>query len=667
MTKKLTLLLRHARLLTLVAVLATCSLLGPAWAAAPPCPSGGKTFDASRDLARTIGGPNMLPNQTGVDSAPLMRAAISYVASHSEYSKITAEPGDYYFLSTIQVNFGTNLGSTEKSEYAYLEIGGSCLTLALKGASLNFAQPAYTALYINSCVSCMFRDFSIDYNQAASGQVNGQTVTGTMAFTQLMVKDVNTGNNSITFEVAPGSDDFTQYSTPYQLYQSQSPLGASLYGFDMRWGAPVYTYGRWGVETPENGSTTLTLDGPVQSIAPGDLFVLTARGGGPAISVASGSNGATMQNISVYGSGGPAIEVGPSDDFSILSMQIVPRPGSSRVLSTSAGGIELNNLGTNNKVQGSNVWGATDDSIAGNVEAYGVVQTVQPNIVQLNGKTNIQDGTLVFFVDGATGLPVGGSPPDAFRVQNYNASNYQLTLVPDPSSAAAPYDGVFDLDMYTNGTGLVITNNRIWNSFFARGIALSGITAAKIVNNTIIGTSQAGVYVGEALSCPKHTNCAYGPNSYVTISGNLLAYTNQGMTSIGAAMLGAIEISAFNSAGELLTYNPTKPNTNIIIADNSIAWTQRAGIWVGNVAAGVVSNNQFTGVGPGTVRGYPSFNGRGVDSHLPTGLTCDLAEQAFQLQIVNWCSSVQGAPAFPNAGFYCPTEIGPHCPAVTQW
>jgi hypothetical protein len=113
---------------------------------ASSCPAG-KIFDASRDLTRIAHlDANMLPNQPGVDSAPLLHAAINYVfSSNNAYSVVTADSGDYYFLSP-QVDYGTN----KVPKYAYVGVNGSCITVALKGASLNFAQPAYPAFYVNS-------------------------------------------------------------------------------------------------------------------------------------------------------------------------------------------------------------------------------------------------------------------------------------------------------------------------------------------------------------------------------------------------------------------------------------------------------------------------------------------------------------------------------------
>ena len=60
--------------------------------------------------------------------------------------------------------------------------------------------------------------------------------------------------------------------------------------------------------------------------------------------------------------------------------------------------------------------------------------------------------------------------------------------------------------------------------------------------------------------------------------------------------------------------------------------TPRTGIWVGNVATGVISNNTLTNtnLNPAIARG----------SHLPTGIDCQLAEQSFIQPIFTISSGV---------------------------
>ena len=227
----------------------------------------------------------------------------------------------------------------------------------------------------------------------------------------------------------------------------------------------------------------------------------------------------TLQHLSVYTSGGPAIEAGLSDNLSLIGIKVVPRPNSNRLMSTAAGGIELNGLGAGNLVQNNMIVGATDESIAGYASGYGVVTTpVSTNQFTLLGKSNLAVkpySTQISLLDGQTGLPLGGGQTgECFSVTGYDTTTYQMTVNPGltPSQQSAlPGSRVLNQPNYLQGLGLNVNHNIVMKSYLARGIAFTGISGGRFRNNIVIGTQQAGLYVGMSLPCKaSQPNCASG-------------------------------------------------------------------------------------------------------------------------------------------------------------
>ena len=576
-----------------------------------------QTLNLSTDLA-PIAGANMLPNMPRQDSAPLLNKALQYVAAHpGSYTRLIADPGDYYFLTATE---------SERGNSVYVAVQNlTGVTLDFHGANLLFTQPAYSAFYISNCTGCFFRDFTIDYT--------------TLPFTQLTVTEVHTKAQRIVGVLQPYLVSTLSYQNPHRLFCTQSQLVPPPYfgwgGFNTRNGVPQTVFGRWNVSPPANGcgsgtetgaeaagQVTLELNDDVSSIQAGDVFVVSARGGGPAVWIEA-STGATFQSVSIYTSGGPGIIASNPIQVSFLGVAVVPRPGTNRLASTMAGGIQLPGLGANNRVQNSTVIGTQDDSIAGNATALGAASATVPsgNTVTYappkGVKQPIPSGTVLFFAAQVTGLPVGQGPlgtPFTVQSSSVNGATFSITITPTPTPGEASSIANASLFNTVRGNGLTVTNNLVQNSFFARGIAFQGISGAVIGYNTILCTQEAGIAVDNSLAD------GFGPNYDVLIEHNLVAGANGGLAGIGSEMLGAIQALSLNgvSNGD---WSQTSPSHRILINDNQIVGTLRTGIWVGNVATGVVSNNKLvnTSLNPAIAPG----------SHLPTGMSSDFAEQSF--------------------------------------
>jgi hypothetical protein len=323
-------------------------------------------------------------------------------------------------------------------------------------------------------------------------------------------------------------------------------------------------------------------------------------------------------------------------------------------------------------VQNNMIVGATDDSIAGYASGYGVVTTpVSTNQFTLLGKSNLAVkpySTQISLLDGQTGLPLGGGQTgESFSVTGYDTTTYQMTVNPGltPSQQSAlPGSRVLNQPNYLQGLGLNVNHNIVMKSYLARGIAFTGISGGRFRNNIVIGTQQAGLYVGMSLPCKaSQPNCASGSVQDIDITSNSLIDTNLGLTGINGTMLGTLEVSAINAAGTLLPQQTAQPNHKIAIANNLVYRTMRAGVWVGSITGGVVAaNNMLADTSLGTGSAPPYNSGLGTTPHLPTGLSCQQAQTAFTYPVFGWCSTMQG---LADAGTACPAVVaGVHCDGV---
>jgi hypothetical protein len=450
-------------------------LAGEAQAYCLPWDHAATTFNASRDLNRIHPSlSDMTPNDEGVDSAPLLAAAIKYVIANRDCSKLVVDEGAYYF----------NKVSENKSKSAYVLIeNASSLNIDLRGANLVFKESFYSAFYIDNCNSCTLSNFSIDYQH--------------LPFTQLNV-------TKVTWEeiIAVPQPDWPNVD---QLYRHQSQVTGQFQsllfqGFDTRGGVPQYDYTAWTLLMPlppgkPSHPHRIPLDAtskPQRVIQEGDVFIVAARGGGPAI-YEENSAGTTFQNITIYTSGGPGIESWASKAMSFIGIQIVPNAG--RLVSTVAGGIQLNNMsGPGNVVRNCLIIGAQDDSIAGNMSVRLVSATV------VGGGIDIPvapPNNPVFFVNGTTGETIGG-PPTA---QNYNltlknGTTYSVDPPLTPKQANAFGTSlVYSWDQFAADKSVIVQDNKIWYSYLARGIAFVGVSGVEITHNVVVGTQQAGILV----------------------------------------------------------------------------------------------------------------------------------------------------------------------------
>lgn len=602
------------RLPVVVLALILASALSRAEAACIPG-SQSTVFNASHDLHKVwvkgVRYPNVEPNKTSVDSAPGLNAAVTYVVGNTACRQLTLDSGSYDFRALIKVG--------GRQTYLYVN-GGTDLSIDFRNAQFLFKESYFSALTVENCVNCNIRGFSIDYVH--------------LPFTELAVTKVSEQHRFIL--AVPLS---ATWPNPEQLYRHQASLGPVLCpsapdpktqssllplcppevaGFDTRGGTPLYADTDWQIALPLPEPHRIPLD-PEHVIAEGDIFIIAVRGGGPAI-YAKNDRADTFKDITIFTSGGPAIESWYSDGMVFLGITVAP--GTGRLVSTVAGGIQFDAMtGPGNRVQNSLIDGVQDDSIAGYPDTQSAsVATASTAAVTLTSAPPLSP---VFFVNGLTGNVVAGPPGQGRALFAAGPQTYEVVphLTAREARLVAPGGVAFSTAQFQPTDTLVVAHNRIANSYLARGIALSGVVGAEITRNTISNTQQAGIYLGTA---PPQ----FGPANDALIAENILTATNMGMSGVGTDMLGAIEVMAFGSNGNVFGGQPTR---KVFINHNTVMTTERTGIWVGNVAEGEIDSANV-------ISDYGLSHGNlGLTPHLNDGLQ-PYAPIAFKRAVFGWCT-----------------------------
>jgi len=552
-----------------------------------PCLFGAQptVLNMSHDLVTYgIAAANLQPDTPAQDARPLFEMAVSY-ATNNNIGTVTADPGSYYFLS---LHGGT-------TAHAYLNAAAN-VTIDWQGSDLYFANSNYAAITCANCSAVTLRNFTVDYQQ--------------LPFTQVMISAVDSGNGALTYTTMPGYQDPSAFNT------NRAPDGSdAIYVFIFRNGTPLATVGRLNGMRTVNGNviTISNTNAPwanssaLATIQPGDVAVYTDRSGPPALNFVQGQN-ITVHNASIYSSGQIALYFGRTLAPTADHVQVIPRPGTTRLISSNADGIHISfangaSTYTNNIVERTcddelaiaAEWIATVATTAG---AQGTV-TVTRSIVGVPFPEN----TPVSFVNPADDIVIGSatisteSPPSSAQTLAAGET-VVLTLSQPVSGIAAGYEMIY-ADSSKHGSGSVISGNVARQGVFSRGVWLSGVDNVNVHDNLITQTSKPGIFVEQLAAPPGAGNLLdTAPSSGVTIQNNMVDHSvNYGGISEGPLLdAGSIQILSVGGGSGQVT---SSPNSNIAIQNNLVSNAPRSAIRVENTSSGQVTGNSIQGYGSG--------------------------------------------------------------------
>ncbi len=513
---------------------------------------------------------NMIPGTPGLDSRPLFEAGVAY-ASKNQIPLVIADRGSYYFL-------------TQHSSFQHALLSAvSNVTVDLQYSDLYFALGNVVAIQALNTVNLTLRNFTVDYLQ--------------LPFTQLTVTSVNAATETVSFKQLgnyPLPSAFNSVTVPSNY------VNDGFFVFVFRNGQELRTTGRMQVTPPLNDSalqiTSTQLwsqSSNIATIQPGDTLVLTNRAGVGAIQSAS-STGFTLQRVSIYASGFIGVDTGFGSASTIDRVQIIPRPGTDRLISTNADGIHVGYAGANNIVSNNTVRRGCDDGIAIDGQWYAIVQAANTGAavqVARNSNSPLAIGTSFDFINYTNATVVGTatitaeSPPPS---QQTGVGGELITLTLDHAVTVQANFGVTPSDPSLRGSGTVISGNLVQEEVFVRGIYPAGVENVTVSDNMTEATNGPGILVeqDEALSYSYKT----GPSSGITIKNNIvdnaMGYGVPGIQLLVSAA--AINVVAYDQNFNWVT---TMPFSNISITGNFVTNSVRSGIRMENVASGQITGN----------------------------------------------------------------------------
>jgi uncharacterized protein (TIGR03437 family) len=534
----------------------------------------GQILNMSRDLvAKGIASSNMAPDTPNLDARPLFEASVAY-ASQNHIATITADPGAYYFLTRRNA-----------STHALLNAPAN-LMIDWQNSDLYFQFSNTAALQCNSCSGVILQNFTLDYQQ--------------LPFTQVTVTSVNA--NAQTFNFTPISG----YQTPADFNTNRaSDDSDAIWMFIFRNGVPIQQVGRLGAKRPVSGSAIAISDvndpwaraAQLSAIQPGDVAVFTDRGGPPAINIVNGSS-VTVRNASIYSSGQIGLYFGRTNGATADHVQVIPRPGTTRLISTNADGIHTSfalgaHIFTNNTVRRT-----CDDALAISAPWIANVTSVAGVTVKVTRSFSspFPAAAPVSFINPTTGAMTASaaivSESPAFDQQKLTDGEVvTLTLDRAVPGLAADF-GMVDNDPLKKGSGSVIANNTVQDGVFARAVWLAGVQNVSVHDNYIQRTSSNGIFIQQLGA----NNTDAGPSSEITIRNNLVdGAINYGNVSHGVAFAAAAIYSVTqNDSNAQVT---SSPHLNVSVTANRITNSARSAIRLENVNTGVISGNVIQGFG----------------------------------------------------------------------
>ncbi len=533
-----------------------------------------QVLNMSRDLvAKGIATSNILPDSPGLDTRPLFESAVAY-AIQNKVQTLIADPGAYYFLTL------------RNSSTHALVTGAANLTIDWQNSDLLFHSSNTAAVQFTNCSGLTMQNFTLDFQQ--------------LPFTQVTVTSVNAAAQTLNFTTIPGYQSPTDFNSNRAADSSDA-----IWLFIFRNGIPIQEVGRLSAARPVIGSTIAISDvadpwaKPAQlaAIQPGDTVVFTDRGGPPAINFVGGQNN-SIRNASIYSAGQIGLYFGRTNGATADHVQVIPKPGTTRLISTNADGIHTSfalgpNVFTNNIVRRT-----CDDALAISAAWLGTVSGITGATITVTRSfgSPFPVGAPVSFIapdtDAIAGTATIVSESPSFDQQHFTDGETVTLTLDRPISGLAANFGMTDSDPSKLGSGSVIAYNTVQDGVFARGVWLAGVQSVSVHDNYIQRSSSNGIFI-QQLSA---NNTDAGPSSGIAIRNNLVdnaihyANVSHGVTFAAASIY---SVSQNSSNAQVAT----SPHTNITVTGNRITNSARSAIRLENVNVGQVTDNIVQGFG----------------------------------------------------------------------
>ncbi len=534
-------------------------------------------LNLSQDLvSKGIAARNMTPNTPTLDARPLFEVGIAY-ASRNHIPTVIADRGSYYFLTMNNPRAHALLSAP------------SAVTVDLQYSDLYFAQGQIIAIEVVNAANLTLRNFTVDYLQ--------------LPFTQVTVTSVDAATRTI------GIKKLGNYPLPSFFNNVTIPAGYIVSGyfvFAFRNGQRVEGTSRMETTAPFSDASlqitgTLLWEGSsyVANIQPGDTLVLEYRAGVSAIQLVSCST-CTVQNVSVYASGFGGIFGSYGSNLTVDHSQVIPRPGTDRMISSNADGIHLSRAGANNVISNNTIRRGCDDAIAIDGQWSAIVNAANSGAtvqVARNSNAPLTVGASYDFINvndatiAGTATIVSENPPAA---QQAGASGELVTLTLDHAIPLQPNFGVTPTDPALRGSGTVIRGNLVQEEVFARGIYPAGVANVTITDNLTAYTNGPGILMEQSAALTYDYKT--GPSSGITIRNNIVDHpVGYGVPGLQLSVTAAgINMWAYDKT---FSWVPSSMFFDITVANNFVSNSIHSGIRMENVATGQITGNTILNSG----------------------------------------------------------------------
>jgi hypothetical protein len=369
-------------------------------------------------------------------------------------------------------------------------------------------------------------------------------------------------------------------------------------------------------------NTPWTQSAALSTLAPGDIVVVTVRGGFGPVTVTQ-SDHVTISDATVQGSSAIAVLFISCSHSVADRVRVVPRQqaGVSDLISSNADGIHFTSTGADNHIRRSFVTRTMDDAMA--IDSRDLATVVSQSgarqlTVQRTAFLRFPDGTAVNFVDPVTAVEsspftiVSQTPPET-TPPVFNGQ-VVLTFASDLPTLA-PGAGMAVADAAARGAGSSIEDNEVRDIVFGRGIWVSGADGVEVARNRVGHTSNGGIAVTQSTihyPTPAVHDIAIHDN---VVHGSLGPMASGSGTQIA---VGAIMVAPTNDKG---LFSSAMPDSNISITHNRVVNSGRSGIWVDGLNGGAISDNVIVGWDK-----HPELPFFGVNTQTQTQLLADFKQ-----------------------------------------
>ena len=387
----------------------------------------------------------------------------------------------------------------------------------------------------------------------------------------------------------------------------KSPAGV----FDPETGAQVHR-GQWREFKGEyNPDGTVTVRGPKwgpnsESVAVGRIFALS----GLASNCGAAFAFQECRNMTIDGMDSFAAAnffgFGIEGRFTVRNFRLIPRPGTSRLVTTGVGQF---NYACDMTVEDSEFGVAWDDGINYMGKMGMLYRQASPNQVY-SGKDFTPGSTLRFFtfdecaplgsVDVAACKPIQDAKIKADMAENFKAFldarnrkgfwNRFPSLITFTKDFAVPNNALVD-EIRHDAPCTITVRRTVWLDQGAQAILIRGVKRGTIENNLFIGNA------GSAINVAFDSSWGEGPiPNHVAIRGNVIrANPRHGEGRVGACIHIGAGIADASKNNALMS--------GMVIEDNKIVEPTAGGIFLGNVDGGTIRNKviDFSGSKPPTL------------------------------------------------------------------